>query len=87
MLIRHAEEQLDAVAGVRDWPGQSAPAPPVRILLRRIESFAPTSPDDCGFRTPNGLRSPKSASGSGGRVSRRWLVLRSLKPSWPGTAV
>ena len=30
MLIRHEEQQLGTVAGVRDWLGQSAPAPPIR---------------------------------------------------------
>ena len=29
MLIRYAELQLGTVAGVRDWPGQSALAPPM----------------------------------------------------------
>ena len=31
MLIRHAEQQLGTLACVRDGPGQSAPAPPMRI--------------------------------------------------------
>src|SRR3954451_24862410 len=34
MLIRHAEQQLGTVAGVRDGPGESAPAPPMRIPNR-----------------------------------------------------
>ncbi len=31
ILIPHAEQQLGTVAGVRDWPGQSAHSSPMRI--------------------------------------------------------
>jgi hypothetical protein len=76
MLIHHAGPQLGSVAGVRDWPGQSATAPSMRI-------------PDCGesnpsfsrlwttaaFRRPTALRYLKSASGPGENVWRKWPVL------------
>src|SRR4051794_2617272 len=31
ILIQHAEQQLGAVACVRDWLGESTPSPPMRI--------------------------------------------------------